>query len=57
MKNPVNETQIIARWRYYGYDIPPDRDERLKTNLCLLHGAPPLNRRETEEVIDRVEII
>ena len=53
---PVNETQIIARWRYYGNNIPPDSDERLKINLWLFRGKPPLNGEETEVVIDRVEI-
>lgn len=54
---PVNETEIIARWRYYGNDIPPDSDEKLKMNLWLFRGTPPFNGKETEVVIDRVEII
>lgn len=29
--NPVNETEILARWRYYG-DDNPDSDEKLKIN-------------------------
>jgi hypothetical protein len=53
---PVNESLIIARWRYYGNHIPPDSDERLKMNLWLFRGTPPLNGRETEVMIDRVEI-
>ena len=56
-KYPVNETEIIARWRYYGDDIPPDSDERLKMNLWLFRGIPPADGEETEVVIDRVEII
>jgi hypothetical protein len=55
--NPVNETEILARWRYYGDDNPPDSDEKLKINLWLFRGTPPLNGRETEVIIDRVEII
>jgi hypothetical protein len=54
--HPVNETEIIARWRYYGNDIPPDSDEKLKMNLWLFRGTPPLNGKETEVVVDRVEI-
>jgi hypothetical protein len=54
--NPVNETRIIARWRYYGDDNPPDSDEKLKMNLWLFRGTPPLNGAETEVVIDRFEI-
>ncbi|MDX9730030.1 MAG: hypothetical protein RBT50_12260 [Bacteroidales bacterium] len=54
--NPVNETEILARWRYYGDDNPPDSDEKLKINLWLFRGKPPLNGRETEVIIDRVEI-
>lgn len=54
--NPVSETEIIARWRYYGDDIPPDSDEKLKMNLWLFRGAEPLNGKEAEVVINRVEI-
>lgn len=53
---PVNETGIIARWRYFGNHIPPDSDERLKMNLWLFRGTPPLNGSETEVIIDRVVI-
>ncbi|MCU0457809.1 MAG: glycoside hydrolase family 16 protein [Bacteroidales bacterium] len=56
-KQPVNETEIIARWRYYGDDIPPDSDEKLKMNLWLFRGTPPSDGKEAEVVIDRVEII
>ncbi len=53
---PDKETDIIARWRYTGNDIPPDRDERLKINLWLFRGTPPSDGRETEVIINRVEI-
>lgn len=54
--NPAKETEIIARWRYTGDDIPPDSNEKLKINLWLFRGVPPSDGRETEVVIDRVEI-
>lgn len=55
--HPVNDTEIIARWRYYGEDNPPDSDEKLKMNLWLFRGTPPLSGKETEVVIDRFEIL
>jgi len=54
--NPVNETEKIASWRYYGEDNPPDSDEMLKMNLWLFRGTPPSDGKETEVIIDRVEI-
>lgn len=55
--DPVNETQIINRWRYSGDDIPPDSDEKLKMNLWLFRGEPPSDGKETEVVVDLVKII
>jgi hypothetical protein len=39
-KQPVNENEIIARWRYYGDDIPHDSDENLDEPLALQGYAP-----------------
>ncbi|WP_209405032.1 family 16 glycosylhydrolase [Pseudozobellia sp. WGM2] len=44
-------------WIYEGDDIPPDNEERLKINLWLFRGKPPLQNIEDEIIIDRIEIL
>ncbi len=48
---------IIHSWTYTGENIPPDSNERLKINLWLFRGNPPVNMEEAEIIIDKVEIL
>ncbi|MBG47354.1 MAG: hypothetical protein CML05_03590 [Pseudozobellia sp.] len=44
-------------WVYEGDDIPIDTEERLKINLWLFKGKPPVENKDVEIIIDRVEIL
>lgn len=49
-ENP-NPGDIIYSWTYTGFDIPPPGGERMRFNLWLFWGEPPLGGRGDEVVI------
>lgn len=53
----VTPQNKIHQWRYTGSNIPPDTDERLKINLWLFRGQTPVDKKEQEMIIEKVEYI
>lgn len=44
--------EIVATYLYRGTDVPKPGDERVRLNLWLYGGAPPMNGQPVEIVVE-----
>lgn len=54
-QDPSDDSKIINKWTYKGKKIPPQGKEKLYINFWLFRGKAPLNNKEEELIIKRVE--
>lgn len=55
--SPPSNNHIIKLWTYTGEDIPPPGNEKVRINLWLFKGNPPLNNKGAEIIIKKFEFI